>query len=107
MRATATVTGLFLSTTPDHTVAFKPVQGTLRFEQMTLVQDAIDRLLAGQLTPAEAVPELVAIEELPPSRPAWINDLAIVPIAVGICTILQPTWSARRSSRSSPTPSAA
>ncbi len=92
VRAAATVTGLFLSTTPDHTVVFEPVGGTLRFEQMTLVQDVIDRLLAGRLTPVEAVPELAAIEELPPSRPSWVNDLAIVPIAVGICAILQPTW---------------
>ena len=59
---------------------------------MTLVQGVIDRLLACRLTPAEAVPELAAIEELPPSRPSWVNDLAIVPIAVGICAILQPTW---------------
>lgn len=92
MRAAATVTGLFLSTTPDHMVVFEPVQGTLRFEQMTLVQDVIDRLLGGRLTPAEAVPELAAIKALPPSRPTWISDLAIVPIAVGICAILQPTW---------------
>ena len=92
VRAAATVTGLFLSTTSDHAVVFEPVGGTLRFEQMSLVQDVIDRLLAGRLTPAEAVPELAAIEALPPSRPDWVNDLAIVPIAVGICAILQPTW---------------
>ena len=73
-------------------MVFEPVGGTLRFEQMSLVQDVIDRLLAGRLTPAEAVPELAAIEALPPSRPDWVNDLAIVPIAVGICAILQPTW---------------
>ena len=92
VRAAATVTGLFLSTTSDHAEVFEPVGGTLRFEQMSLVQDVIDRLLAGRLTPAEAVPELAAIEALPPSRPDWVNDLAIVPIAVGICAILQPTW---------------
>ena len=92
VRAAATVTGLFLSTTSDHAVVFEPVGGTLRFEQMSLVQDVIDRLLAGRLAPAEAVPELAAIEALPPSRPDWVNDLAIVPIAVGICAILQPTW---------------
>lgn len=92
VRAAATVTGLFLSTTPDHVVAFEPVQGSLRFEQMTLVQDVIDRLLSGALTPVEAVPELAAIEALPPSRPSWVSDLAIVPIAVGICAILQPTF---------------
>lgn len=91
-RAAATVTGLFLSTTPDHVVVFEPVQGVLRFDQMTLVQDVIDRLLAARLAPAEAVRELAAIEALPPSRPTWLSDLAIMPIAVGICAILQPTW---------------
>lgn len=92
VRAAATPTGLFVSTTPDHTVAFEPVTGTLRFEQMTLVQDVIDRLLTDRLAPADAVTELTVIEAMPPSRPAWLCDLAIVPIAVGICAILQPTW---------------
>ncbi|MDN5796656.1 MAG: threonine/serine exporter family protein [Intrasporangium sp.] len=92
VRAAATPTGVFVSTTPDHTVAFEPVTGTLRFEQTTLVQGVIDRLLTGRLGPAAAVAELTAIERLPPSRPAWLCDLAIVPIAVGICAILQPTW---------------
>lgn len=92
VRAAATVTGLFVSSTPDHIVVFEPVRGTLRFEQMTLVQDVIGRLHAGRLTPVEAVVELAAIEESPPSRPLWVSDLAIIPIAVGICAILQPTW---------------
>lgn len=92
VRAAATPTGLFLSATPDHTVVFEPVSGTLRFEQMTRAQDVIDRLVAGRVAPADAVGELTAIEAMPPSRPAWLRDLAILPIAVGICAILQPTW---------------
>lgn len=92
VRAAATPTGIFVSSTPDHATAFEPVAGTLRFEQMTQVQSVIDHLLAGRLAPADAVPELTAIEALPPSRPAWLRDAAILPIAVGICAILQPTW---------------
>lgn len=92
VRAAATPTGLFVSTTADHLAAFEPVGEPLRFDQMTLLQGVVDRLHAGSLAPADAITEMAAIDALPLTRPLWVNDLAIVAIAVGICTILQPSW---------------
>lgn len=88
----ATPTGIFASATPDGSMGFQPVCGTLRFEQTIQVQDIVDRLIAGRLSASAAVAELDTVEGMPPSRRPWLCDLAIVPIAVGICTILQPTW---------------
>lgn len=92
VRAAATPTGLFVSTTADHLAAFEPVGEPLRFDQMTLLQGVVDRLHAGSLAPADAITEMAAIDALPLTRPLWVNDLAIIAIAVGICTILQPSW---------------
>ncbi|TWE12660.1 threonine/serine ThrE exporter family protein [Rudaeicoccus suwonensis] len=92
VRVAATPTGVFVATTPDQVVGFESVSETLRFEQMTRVQQVVDNLGSGQMRAADAVAELADIEAMPASRPGWLCDLAILPISVGICAILQPTW---------------
>jgi uncharacterized membrane protein YjjP (DUF1212 family) len=91
LTAAATPTGVFVGTTLDRSVAFAPVGAMLRFEQMTRLQDVVDGLLARNLSASAALLELDEIEDMPRSRPAWLCDLAIAPIAVGICAIMQPT----------------
>lgn len=91
-RVAATPTGLFAGLSADDSVGFEPVNGTLRFEQVTRVQDVHERLLQGAITIPAALRALDAAESMPPSRPVWLSDLAVVAIGTGICAILQPTW---------------
>ncbi|WP_158607477.1 threonine/serine ThrE exporter family protein [Flexivirga caeni] len=91
-RAAATPTGLFVGLSASDGIGFEPVSGTLRFEQVTRVQDVYERLMRGATTVPVAIGELDAIEAMPSSRPAWASDLAMVAIGTGICAILQPTW---------------
>jgi len=92
VRVAATPTGLFAGLSAEDGVGFEPVTGTLRFEQVTRVQDVYERLLRGATAIPSAVRELDAIEAMPPSRPVWQSDLAMIAIGTGICAILQPTW---------------
>lgn len=92
VRVAATPTGLFAGLSAEDSVGFEPVTGTLRFEQVTLVQDVYDRLMRGAVAIPSAIRELDAIAALPPSRPVWLSDLAMIAIGTGICAILQPTW---------------
>lgn len=91
-RIAATPTGVFAGLSAYDGVGFEPVTGTLRFEQVDRVQHVYDQLMAGAMDKTAALAELNAIEAMPTSRPLWLSDLALVPIGVGICAVLQPTW---------------
>jgi len=91
VRVAATPTGIFAGL-GSSSVGFEPVTGTLRFEQVTRVQHVCEELMRGTLDHAEALDELGRVEAMPPSRPVWLNDLAVILVGIGICAILQPTW---------------
>jgi len=92
VRVAATPTGIFAGLSSDDAVGFEPVTGSLRLEQVTLVQGVYEQLMAGSIEGQAALRELDDIEAMPSSRPVWLSDLALVPIGTGICAVLQPTW---------------
>ncbi|WP_446663525.1 threonine/serine ThrE exporter family protein [Flexivirga sp. B27] len=92
VRVAATPTGIFAGLSSDDAVGFEPVTGSLRLEQVTLVQGVYEQLMSGSIDGPAALRELDDIEAMPSSRPVWLSDLALVPIGTGICAVLQPTW---------------
>ncbi|NNG41152.1 threonine/serine exporter family protein [Flexivirga sp. ID2601S] len=91
-RVAATPTAVFVSVDATHDMALQTVHGSLRFEQMSRVQDVIDRLMRRRMRAAEALVALDDIEAMPSTRAPFLCDLAVVLIGIGICCILQPTW---------------
>ncbi|SOB89052.1 threonine/serine exporter family protein [Streptomyces sp. 1331.2] len=90
VRVAALTTGLFVALDADDAAAFEPVGAALRFEQTADVLDLVHRLRAGGLDGHQALRDLDAIRRAPARWPAWVADLGILPVGVGLCLYLQP-----------------
>ncbi|MFI9333085.1 threonine/serine exporter family protein [Kitasatospora sp. NPDC052868] len=90
VRVAALTTGLFVALSADDAVAFEPVGAALRFEQTADLLDVVHRLRAGGLDGHRALRDLDAIRRAPARWPAWVADLGMLPVGVGLCLYLQP-----------------
>ncbi|MEV8100061.1 threonine/serine exporter family protein [Kitasatospora sp. NPDC085879] len=90
VRVAALTTGLFVALHADDPAVFEPVGPALRFEQTADVLDVVHRLRAGGLDGHRALRELEAIRRAPARWPAWVADLGMLPVGVGLCLYLQP-----------------
>lgn len=90
VRVAALTTGLFIAMDPDEGTAFEPVGAALRFEQTAEVLDVVQRVRAGALDGPGALTALDGIRRTPARWPAWVADLGVLPVGVGICLYLQP-----------------
>ncbi|MER7754715.1 threonine/serine exporter family protein [Kitasatospora sp. NPDC097643] len=93
-RVAALTTGLFVALDDEEATVFQPVGPGLRFEQTADVLHLVHRLrtgrLDGHLDGHGALAELDRIRRAPAHWPAWVADLGVVPVGVGICLYLQP-----------------
>ncbi|MER5640566.1 threonine/serine exporter family protein [Kitasatospora sp. NPDC002227] len=90
VRVAAFTTGLFVGLSPDDATVLEPVGPALRFEQTADVLDLVRRLRAGALDGHRALRELDTIRRAPARWPAWVADLGMLPVGVGLCLFLQP-----------------
>ncbi|WP_344639266.1 threonine/serine exporter family protein [Kitasatospora cystarginea] len=93
VRVAALTTGLFVALSADDATAFEPVGPALRFDQTADLLDVVHRLRAGGLEGHRALRDLDAIRRAPARWPAWVADLGMVPVGVGLCLYLQPVAS--------------
>ncbi|MGF1428377.1 threonine/serine exporter family protein [Kitasatospora sp. LaBMicrA B282] len=90
IRVAALTNGLFIALDVDEGTAFEPVGAPLRFEQTAEVLDVVRRLRVGELDGRRALEALDGIRRTPARWPAWVSDLGVLPVGVGICLYLQP-----------------
>ncbi|MCP2314309.1 threonine/serine exporter family protein [Kitasatospora paracochleata] len=89
-RIAALTTGLFVALDADDATVFEPVGPALRFEQTADILDLVHRLRAGGLDGHRALRDLDSIRRAPARWPAWVADLGMLPVGVGLCLYLQP-----------------
>ncbi|MEU4118809.1 threonine/serine exporter family protein [Kitasatospora sp. NPDC028055] len=90
VRVAALTNGLFVALDAVEATSFRPVGAALRFEQTADVLHLAHRLRAGELDGPRALAELDAIRHAPARWPAWVADLGVLPVGVGVCLFLQP-----------------
>ncbi|MCC9311487.1 threonine/serine exporter family protein [Kitasatospora sp. RB6PN24] len=90
VRVAALANGLFVALDPDEATGFQPVRTALRFEQTADVLHLVQRLRTGEIDGPAALVELDGIRRAPARWPAWVADLAALPVGMGVCLFLQP-----------------
>jgi uncharacterized membrane protein YjjP (DUF1212 family)/uncharacterized membrane protein YjjB (DUF3815 family) len=83
-------TGLHVGLASGEPAAYESVEGPLRLDQAADVRLIRHQLLTDQIDVEQAIDRLTGLRGKPLLYPQWVADLGLVPVAVGICLILQP-----------------
>lgn len=89
-------TYLVVALSPNHPATLEPTRqlnGGLRLDQTAAVYDLLKLAEHGEVTPAEGMARLREITAMPARFHFLMQILGYAVLAVGICLILQPTWS--------------
>jgi uncharacterized membrane protein YjjP (DUF1212 family) len=85
-------TSITLTLARGQPATFEKVTAPLRLDQAADVRRIRHEVSRGRIGPARAVTELDELRRRPPRYPRWTLAPALVAVAVGIATILQPGW---------------
>lgn len=85
-------TSITIALASGEPATFEKVAAPLRLDQAADVRRIVHQLTVGETTPERAVAELEDLRGRPPRYPRWTKPPALVAVAVGIATLLQPGW---------------
>ncbi len=86
----ATPTGITLNLASGEPASFEAVRGPLRLDQSAEVIGIRHELMAGELSPKDAVERLATLRDMPSRFPRWLMNAGGIFVASGIALILQP-----------------
>lgn len=93
-RTAATPTGIFVSLGAAEPVGFATTGPFVRFDQAAELERVTDGVLAGRIGAHAALAEVRAALAMPARFPRQVMALALLPQAVGVALVLQPTVAA-------------
>lgn len=85
-------TSITIALASGEPATFEKVAAPLRLDQAADVRRIMHQLGLGGMSLQEAVAELEELRRRPPRYPRWTTPPALVAVAVGIATLLQPGW---------------
>lgn len=95
-RVSVLPTYLVVALEPGHAATMEPTRmlnGGLRLDQTAAVYDVLKAAERTEITPVEGIERLRRISRMRPRFHLWVQVLGYAVLTVGICLILQPTWS--------------